>query len=53
MPIRPIESISAMMFGSISKSRRRFQADIWVRSIVVPGGVEIVSPFGSVVMPSI
>ena len=42
-----------MMFGSISRSRSRFQADIWIRSIFVPGGVEIVSPFGSVFIPSI
>ena len=31
----------------------RFQPDISIRSIVVSGGVAIVRPFGSVVVPSI
>ena len=42
-----------MMFGSISRSRSRFQADISIRSMLVSAGIETVSPFGFVVMPSI
>ena len=53
IPISPIESISAMMFGSIRRSSSRFQAESPTRSICVSGGVEIVSPFGSVFIPSI
>jgi hypothetical protein len=42
-----------MMFGSIRMSRIRFQVDISIRSTSVPGGVVIVKPFGSGVVPSI
>ena len=52
IPISPIESIRAMMFGSIKRSSMRFQADISIRSIVVSGGVSSVRPFGFVVIPS-
>ena len=52
IPIRPIESIRAMMLGSIKRSSMRFQADISIRSTVVSGGVSMVRPFGFVVIPS-
>ena len=47
IPSAPSESISAMMFGSISVSRIRFQSDISTSSISAPA-VSSTKPFGTV-----
>ena len=51
IPSAPSESISVMMFGSISVSRIRFQNDISIRSISSRAPCELVSPFGFVFVP--
>ena len=52
MPMSPIESISAMRFGSTRKSRARCQKLISTFSISAPA-VSRTRPFGTVFIPSI
>ena len=52
IPIRPIESISVIRFGSTRKSRARCQKLISTSSIWAPA-VSRTNPFGTVFVPSI